>query len=149
MTSLLESVEVRLQTVDDIVLARQKSRRFAEYMGFGMADQTRLATAVSELARNALQYAGGGWLLVSDRSSYPVMVLSAQVSDRGPGIDNLERAMKDGFTSGQGLGVGLPGCKRLMDAFSIHSSQTQGTTIVIELHAALEKRSDMSLETHL
>ena len=100
-----------------------------------MADQTRLATAVSELARNALQYAAGGWCLVTDRSTLETLIIQVQVSDKGPGISDIPWAMSDGCTSGQGLGVGLPGCKRLMDAFTIVSTPETGTTITVEVHA--------------
>jgi len=137
VTSLLESVEFRLQVVNDIVTARQLARQFAQRMGFGMADQTRLATAVSELARNAIQYAGGGWVVISDRSTSSKMILTVQVSDRGSGIPDVARALVDGFTSGRGLGVGLPGCKRLMDALSIQSTANTGTTVTVEMHAAI------------
>lgn len=137
MTSLLESVEFRLQVVNDIVTARHLARQFAQRMGFGMADQTRLATAVSELARNAIQYAGGGWVVISDRSTPTKMILTLQVSDRGSGIPDVAIALMDGFTSGRGLGVGLPGCRRLMDAFSIQSAANTGTTVTVEMHAAI------------
>ena len=115
-----------------VLLANQGARRAGAPRS---ADQTRLATAVSELARNAIQYAGGGWLLVADRSSPQLLILSAQVSDRGPGIGDVEQALRDGYTSGLGLGVGLPGCQRLMDVFDILTTGTTGTTIVMELHA--------------
>ncbi|WP_372981783.1 anti-sigma regulatory factor [Marinobacter sediminum] len=135
MTTNSAVIEVTLCTVEDIVLVRKKVRTFAQTLGFGMADQTRLATAVSELARNALQYASGGKCLVSDHSTLETMVVRVQVSDSGPGIADISWAMGDGYTSGQGMGVGLPGCKRLMDNFTIVSTPDVGTTITVEMHA--------------
>lgn len=135
MATSPEAIEVTLRTVEDIVLARKRVRSFAQAMGYGLADQTRLATAVSELARNTIQYAGGGWVLASDRSDSQTRVLQIQVSDRGPGIADVTEAMKDGVSSRQGLGIGLPGCARLVDAFRIRSSEEEGTHITLELHA--------------
>ena len=105
----------------DIVRARAEARRLAGQIGFGPADQTRLATAVSELARNILQYAGKGLCVmdnVSDARTFGVRIL---FEDHGPGIEDIERAVQDGYSTGGGLGAGLPGTRRLMDQFEIES----------------------------
>ena len=107
----------------DIVRARSAARRVAIQIGFGFAEQTRLATAVSELTRNAVQYAGGGTCEITDVSDEKKMRIRIVVEDHGDGIANLELAMKDGYSTGGGLGAGLPGTRRLMDSFSIESAR--------------------------
>ncbi len=134
MTQLTPLVSLQIQCVDDIVKIRRQAREQACGMGFGLADQTRLATVVSELARNALQYANGGTGHISDASSSRRKELQVIISDHGPGIDNIELAMRDGYSSGQGLGAGLPGCKRLMDSFSIETTPGQGTRVRVAIY---------------
>ncbi len=134
MEALQAIEETCLRTVEDIVQARKHVRLYTQAIGFGMADQTRLATAVSELARNAIQYAGGGWVLIRDRSSDDKRIVQVQVSDRGPGISDLEKALQDGYSTRQGLGIGLPGCQRLVDVFSVQSTEYSGTHILLEIH---------------
>ncbi len=119
---------------DDIVAARQAARESARELGFGLVDQSRIATAVSELARNVVRYATGsrGELRVrpltqADRGTGIEIV----VSDEGPGIADVDVALREGFTSGRGLGLGLPGTRRLMDEMEIDSTLGRGTTIVI------------------
>jgi serine/threonine-protein kinase RsbT len=119
----------------DIVLARQGARDAARRLGFGMVDQSRIATAVSELTRNIIRYAtnGEGEVLIralpsSDRGSAGIEIV---VSDSGPGIENIEEALREGFTSGPGLGLGLPGTRRLMDDMEIDSGPGRGTIITI------------------
>ena len=129
------SVTVAIQKVEDIVAVRRESRHYAQKMGFGLADQTRLATAVSELARNALQYAGGGISEISDRSDGCLLILQVQVKDKGPGIVDIGLAMTDGYSSAKGLGAGLPGCQRLVDEFEIRSAPGNGTQVRIAIHA--------------
>jgi serine/threonine-protein kinase RsbT len=119
---------------DDIVLARQRAREVARELGFGMVDQSRIATAVSELARNVVRYATDGRGEVSIQPMQNGMGapgIEVQVRDGGPGIENVELALQDGYTSGSGLGLGLPGTRRLMDEMEIDSALGQGTTVTI------------------
>ena len=113
------AIELKAET--DVVRARQAGRELAREMGFGSADQTRLATAISELARNVIEYAEEGTCLISDESNERGTRIQVVVEDNGPGIADLEQAMTHGFTSGGGLGVGLPGAKRLVQEFDIES----------------------------
>lgn len=131
------SIRLEIASVDDIVHIRRVVRNQAKELGFGLADQTRLATAVSELARNALQYAGGGVSEVTNKSSHELRILEVCISDKGPGIENIELAMRDGYSSKNGLGAGLPGCKRLMDQFSIESTIGVGTQVRVEIYATV------------
>ena len=115
----------------DVVLARQAIRNAARQLGLSIVDQTKIVTAVSELARNAVIHGGGGsmyWEIVTANGKQG---LRLTVSDNGPGIKDLNLAMKDGWTSGSGLGMGLPGAKRLVNEFQIDSKVGVGTTIVI------------------
>lgn len=105
----------------DVVAARQAGREMARRLGFGSADQTRLATAISELARNALQYAGEGVCLIRDESDVRRIRVKVVVEDHGPGIPDIEQAMTDGFTTSGRLGAGLPGARRLAHEFEIES----------------------------
>ena len=120
MTDALEK-RVELNDEGDIVAARRAGRQMARDMGFGMANQTRLATAISELTRNAIEYADGGICIITDKSDQTQIRLLVTVEDHGPGIPSIEDAMKDGFSTGRGLGAGLPGTKRLVQEFSIES----------------------------
>jgi serine/threonine-protein kinase RsbT len=125
------SDSIALVTERDIVAARQVVRKAAEQIGFGLVDQTKIVAATSELARNAIVYGGGGtlaWNVVVDNGRRG---LRLTVTDHGPGIDDLTVAMKDGWTSGKGLGLGLPGAKRLVNDFEISSEPGIGTTVVI------------------
>ena len=126
----LERVTIR-QT-SDVVLARSFARKVAAGIGFGIADQTRLATAVSELARNVIQYAGDGFCEVTDASDEKNMSLRILIEDCGPGIPDIDKAMKDGWSTSGGLGAGLPGTRRLMDEFEIES-QPGMTRVTIAL----------------
>lgn len=113
----------------DVVTARQRARRVCAFLGFSQQDQTRVSTAVSEIARNAYQYAGGGRLDFSiDLEARPQM-LWLKVSDRGPGIRDLDAALGGGYVSATGMGIGLAGSSRLMDEFHVCSSPGQGTTV--------------------
>jgi serine/threonine-protein kinase RsbT len=114
----------------DIVLARQKAREMAKGFGFASIDLALISTAVSELARNIISYAKDGTLvleLVTKRDSRSMLVI---VSDKGPGIENVELAMQDGYSTANSLGLGLPGVRRLMDEFSIKSELNKGTIII-------------------
>jgi serine/threonine-protein kinase RsbT len=123
--------QIVIQADDDIVLARQKARERARHLGFGLVDQSRVATAVSELTRNIVRYATDGRGEVRIRTMDAPRGIEIVVSDDGPGIADIEQAMHAGFTSGAGLGMGLPGTRRLMDYMDIQSAPGQGTTIVI------------------
>lgn len=115
----------------DIVLARQMVRKMSQQLGFSLVDQTKMVTAASELARNALIYGGGGtmrWELLSDGSRLGLRLVFA---DQGPGIPNLELAMSDGWTSGNGLGMGLSGARRLVNDFDIETRVGAGTRVSI------------------
>lgn len=125
---------VEIAGEEGIVAARQGARDAARRLGFGLVDQSRIATAVSELARNVVRYATGGRgeATIRDVETPDRRVgLEVVVHDDGPGIINLELAMRDGFTGGTGLGMGLPGTKRLMDDFMIESDPRRGTTVTI------------------
>lgn len=115
----------------DIVAARQAIRRAAQQLGFSIVDQTKIVTAASELARNALVYGGGGiltWEIMSENGRQGLRLV---VSDEGPGIKDLALAMKDGWSTGTGLGLGLPGTKRLVNDFAITSQPGLGTTVTV------------------
>jgi len=116
----------------DIVRSRSATRQLAAQIGFCLADQTRLATAVSELVRNVLQYAGQGYFEITDTSNHEAICLRIEVIDHGPGIADIELALQDGYSTSGGLGAGLPGTRRLMDSFEIQS-QPGLTRIVTSL----------------
>jgi len=120
-----------IQTENDIVLARQYVRFHAKQFGMGIVDQTRITTAVSELFRNMYQYAGGGDVYVDlgDFAGHHALIITC--IDQGPGIENLDQAMIDGYSSGAGMGFGLPGAKRLVDEFSIESEINKGTKVQV------------------
>ena len=125
---------IALAGESDIVTARQRARDAAKRLGFGMVDQSRITTAVSELARNVVRYAvnGQGDVTIRELAVSPsVTGIEIVVQDKGPGIADIEQAMRHGFTSGAGLGLGLPGSKRLMDEMQIDSTLGRGTTITI------------------
>jgi serine/threonine-protein kinase RsbT len=125
------SGELPLTNEHDIVLGRQSVRRMTQQLGFSLVDQTKMVTAASELARNALIYGGGGtlnWALLTEGSRRG---LRLTVEDRGPGIPNLDLALTDGWSSGTGLGLGLSGTRRLVNEFEIESTVGVGTRVII------------------
>jgi len=124
----MNSKRVQLKESSDIVVARGVCREMARLLGFGSADQTRLATAVSEVARNIIQYAGEGVCVVTDESDEEAAVIHVPVEDHGPGIADMDRALEPGFTTSGGLGGGLPGAKRLVHEFELDSQP--GLTVV-------------------
>src|SRR5262245_38635176 len=118
----------------DIVAARQMAREVAKRLGFGLVDQSRIATAVSELTRNVVRYAtaGRGRVLIRELGAPTGGVgIEIVVADDGPGIADVAEAMRAGVTSGPGLGMGLPGTKRLMDEMDVDSALGKGTTVTI------------------
>lgn len=116
----------------DVVAARQHGRELAAELGFAGSDLTIIATAISEIARNILAYAGHGELVLKplEEGTERGIVLIAR--DEGPGIANPEQAMRDGFSTGKSLGLGLPGARRLMDEFNIVSALGLGTTVTMK-----------------
>ncbi len=116
-----ERKEVPINVENDVLTARQFGRDMAKSLGFGSADQTRLATAISELGRNIIKFAEKGKITVLDESDQSMIRLKVVVEDNGPGIPDIQKALEDGYTTGRSLGVGLPGTKRLMHEFDIVS----------------------------
>ena len=115
----------------DVVLARQAVRRWAIEMRFSLVDQTKLVTAASELARNTVQYGGGGTMRIEALADRGRRGLRLTFEDEGPGIADVTLAMTDGYTTGSGLGLGLSGSKRLSNEFGIVSAPGQGTRVTI------------------
>lgn len=114
----------------DIVAARQRGRDMARNIGFGIVDQARIATAISELARNIYLYAGKGTICFEVVEAFDLRKgLSMISTDNGPGIKDISQVMEDGYTTSGGLGAGLPGVRRLMDEFDIESNDGEGTEI--------------------
>ena len=124
-----ETVPVR--SSDDVVRARQAVRARAVAAGFSLVDQTKIITAASEIARNTVDYGGGGTLRIEVLRNGQRRGVRLTFKDEGPGIPDIARAMTDGYTSGHGLGLGLSGAKRLVNEFSITSAPGQGTEITL------------------
>jgi serine/threonine-protein kinase RsbT len=122
--------ELPLKDDRDVVLARQSVRRMTQELKFTLVDQTKMVTATSELARNALRYGGGG-ILQWEILATPRVGLRLTFSDEGPGIENLELALTDGWTSGEGLGLGLTGARRLVNEFDIQTQVGVGTRVTV------------------
>jgi serine/threonine-protein kinase RsbT len=124
--------EVRLIRADeDVVATRQLVRELALLLGFNLVDQTKVVTAASELARNVLQHGGGGTVTASALNDDHRRGLRLVFEDSGPGIADIPLAMKDGYTTGGGLGLGLGGAKRLSNEFEIESTPGTGTRVTI------------------
>jgi serine/threonine-protein kinase RsbT len=128
MDSVIESP---LRSEHDIVLARQLVRRKAQEIGLSLIEQTKIITAASELARNALVYGGGGTMAVELLTNGARQGLQLSFQDWGPGIADMDLAMKDGWTSGKGMGMGLSGAKRLVNEFNVVTEVGKGTTVTI------------------
>ncbi|MCV7029247.1 anti-sigma regulatory factor [Mycobacterium sherrisii] len=122
-------VVVAINNPDDIVDARKAGHQLALDLGFSLTDVTMIATAISEIARNITSYAGRGAVrvMVAERENRAALVVRAE--DDGPGIVDVERAMEDGYSTGRGLGMGLPGARRLMDRLIVESALGKGTVI--------------------
>ena len=120
-----------IKAESDVVMVRQRARAVASAAGLGLVDVTKLVTATSELARNALIYGGGGTALIETLQDGARKGVRLTFEDQGPGIEDLEKAMTDGWTSGNGMGLGLSGAKRLSNEFEIHSVPGQGTRVMI------------------
>lgn len=128
---LLSADRLPLHTDEHIVIVRQAVRHLAVGLGFSLVDQTKVVTAASELARNTIQHGGGGVALLEALNDGPRRGLRLTFEDQGPGIPDLNLAMKDGFTTSGGLGLGLSGAKRLTSEFAITSAPGTGTRVVI------------------
>jgi serine/threonine-protein kinase RsbT len=128
---LLSADTLRLESDEHMVIVRQAVRQLAIGLGFSLVDQTKIVTAASELARNTIQHGGGGRALLETINDGPRRGLRLTFEDQGPGIADIGQAMKDGFTTGGGLGLGLSGAKRLTNEFAITSAPGLGTRVVI------------------
>lgn len=129
--SLPPSGSMLLITEHDIVMSRQTARKLTQQLGFSLVDQTKMITAASELSRNTVVYGGGGemrWEIVTQGVRTG---LRLAFEDKGPGIPDIELALKDGWTSGSGLGVGLSGSKRLVNDFELRTVVGEGTCVTI------------------
>lgn len=120
-----------ITTQDDVVRVRQAVRTIAVEVGFGLVDQTKIVTAASELARNTLDYGGGGSALLERVEKHGERGLRITFEDQGPGIADIDMALTDGYTTGNGLGLGLSGARRLSSEFEIDSRPGEGTRVVI------------------
>ena len=120
-----------LHTEHDIVMARQGVRKLTQELSFGIVDQTKMVTAASELARNAVVYGRGGEMRCEVLSDGSRRGLRLHFIDKGPGIADLKQALTDGWTSGTGLGLGLSGARRLVNEFEIESAEGKGTRVTI------------------
>jgi len=125
----ISDITVNIENPDDIVAARKAGHQLALDLGFSLTDVTMIATAISEVARNITSYAGRGAIrvAVTDREGRKALVVRAE--DDGPGIADIERAMEDGYSTGRGLGLGLPGARRLMDRLVVQSALGRGTVV--------------------
>jgi serine/threonine-protein kinase RsbT len=124
-----DDVRVAIRTDADVVTARQEARAMGAELGFSSTDLTLLATAISEIARNITTYAGEGEVALRVLNSGSRQGIEVVASDDGPGIADVELAMQDGYTTGKGLGLGLPGTRRLVDEFDLRTEPGTGTSI--------------------
>jgi len=139
MTEAKRTVDITSE--QDIVIARQEGRQTAKELGFGTADQTRLATAISELTRNVVKYAKKGKVTIFGILLPNEVRIRAIIEDNGPGIPNIEKAMTDGYTTSQGLGGGLPGAKRLVHHFDIESKPGHTKVTIEMMQKSSEKKT--------
>jgi serine/threonine-protein kinase RsbT len=129
--AVLHSSVQPIQSSEDVVRVRQMARERAVSQGFSLVDQTKLVTAASELARNTLEYGGGGKVTIEVLNDGARKGVRLTFIDQGPGIENIELALKDGYTTGSGLGLGLSGAKRLSNEFELQSKPGEGTRVAI------------------
>lgn len=125
-------IRLAIKSELDIVAARQRGREMALELGFSSGEATLIATAISELSRNIVLYAGSGEISLRPCLAPPRQGIIVTAADEGPGISDIQQAMRDGFSTSGSLGLGLPGVKRLMDEFEICSSPRNGTTIKVK-----------------
>jgi serine/threonine-protein kinase RsbT len=130
-SKVLQSKRMPVRNDLDIVSARVQARNMAKDLGFGVIDQARIATAISELTRNIVLYTQGGQILIEAIERDGRRGIEVVCSDQGPGIAEIDLVMQDGYSSQRGLGMGLPGTRRLMDEFEIESQVDIGTTVMV------------------
>jgi serine/threonine-protein kinase RsbT len=128
---VLKQETLNARTENDVVLVRQTVRKWAAELSFSLVDQTKIVTAASELARNTLTHGGGGTVLLEALTEGTRKGIRLTFEDQGPGIPDIELALKDGYTTGNGLGLGLSGSKRLMSEFAIVSKVGEGTRVTV------------------
>jgi serine/threonine-protein kinase RsbT len=128
---VLKSSTLPIRSDADVVQVRQAIRNLAVELKFGLVDQTKVVTAASELARNTLDHGGGGTVIIEVLDDGTRQGLRMTFEDHGPGIRDIEQAMRDGYTSGKGMGLGLGGAKRLTHEFNIQSTVGVGTRVTI------------------
>jgi serine/threonine-protein kinase RsbT len=128
---VLKTESIPIRTSEDVVIVRTSVRKFAADLRFGIVDQTKIVTAASEIARNTLDYGLGGDVRLDSIYNGMKKGLRLTFIDKGPGIRDLQQALTDGFTSGNGMGLGLGGTRRLMDEFDVQSAPNEGTTVTI------------------
>jgi serine/threonine-protein kinase RsbT len=131
MANTLKTETAKLVSETDVVELRQKVRALAVELRFSLVDQTKLVTAASEIARNTTKYGGGGNAVLEVLQEGPRTGLRLTFEDKGPGIADINLALRDGFTTGQGMGLGLGGAKRLVNEFEISSALGEGTRVVL------------------
>ncbi|TQR30685.1 anti-sigma regulatory factor [Brevibacillus brevis] len=122
---------INIEQESDIVTARQVGRNMSRLFGFGTITQSRIATSISELARNIYLYAGAGTIIISPIEREGMIGLQITANDSGPGIPDIRQALDDGYSTSGALGAGLPGVRRMMDEFEIHSTLGEGTRVVV------------------
>jgi serine/threonine-protein kinase RsbT len=132
MTGTVQRTEVLpIKNSSDVVFVRQRVRVWATELKLSLVDQTKVVTAASELGRNTLEHGGGGELEIAEVSNGVRRGLRLTFTDKGPGIEDVKLALTDGFTTKQGMGLGLGGSKRLMNEFEIRTSPGKGTTVIV------------------
>ena len=131
MVTVLNKDQMLIVKEQDVVPFRNRVKEYAVKMGMGLVNQTKLITAASELVRNMLRYANGGGVTIEVVSRGRDSGIRLTFEDKGPGIPNIDNAMKDGFSTGKSLGLGLPGTKRLVNEFDIKSVVGEGTTVTV------------------
>lgn len=130
MTGIVQRAEVlSIKDSSDVVFVRQRVRAWATELKLSLVDQTKIVTAASELGRNTLEHGGGGELEIAELSNGARKGIRLTFSDKGPGIEDVKLALADGFTTKQGMGLGLGGSKRLMNEFEIKTTPGEGTTV--------------------
>ena len=148
MIRVADDVRVEIAADTDIVEARGEGRALATRLGFSRTDATLIATAISEIGRNILHHAGRGEVAIAQTTGDHSLGIEVVARDEGPGIPDVERALSEGYATGNGLGLGLPGAQRLMDEFSIETQPGRGTTVTMRKWRArdelerLRERSD-------
>jgi serine/threonine-protein kinase RsbT len=128
----VSETRVTIHSDADIIAARRIGRELAEGVGFGGSELTVIATAISEIARNIIEYAGSGEIILRQAQQGAKRGILVIAKDRGPGIPDIELAMQDGYSTSKGIGLGLPGARRLMDEFDVDSAVGKGTTVTMK-----------------